>query len=388
MSDYPNTEELERIIASWPKPERAILNTLKGEELPDLEPSERRQYLQLLIRHRLLVRHVKSLASKYPNTPIAKKGQALKEVYVKHQLTLSAQILKLGKLFNEVGIRYVALKGPILSEMIYGQVSQRQSTDIDILIDKADVKSSVHMLRTAGFDCVENIEELDEKYFETYLALTDEVTLISKTLNRVKIDLHWKITTPLELFPVLDKPLWEYTDTYDFNGLEVRVISPELNFIYLCLHGAKHKWFRLQWLMDISELFQHQLDWDSIVQIVEKNQISRSVCQAAVLSSVLSKSRIPSSINQLVDRNPEASHLAHMALEAIYKEESFMSAFDRRNLNHLTRNLMALKKGIRFKYVCLKRFLISSKDWETIRLPPQLIWLYIPLRPLLFWVRK
>lgn len=388
MSDHPKTEELECIVASWPKPERAILKMLKGEELPDLEPMERGKYLQLLIRHRLMARHVKSLISKYPNTPIAKKGQALKKMYVKHQLTLSAQILKLGKLFDEVGIRYVALKGPILSEMLYGEVSQRQSTDIDILIDKADVKLSVSMLRRAGFDCVENIEELDEKYFETYLALTDEVTLISKTLNRVKIDLHWKITTPIELFPVLDKPLWEYTDAYDFNGLEVRVISAELNFIYLCLHGAKHKWFRLQWLMDISELLQHPLDWGSIVEIVEKNEISRSVCQAAVLSTILSKTRLPSSISQLVDRNPEAYHLAQKALEAIYKEESFMSAFNRRNLNHLTRNLMALKKGFWFKYVCLKRLLISSKDWETIRLPPQLIWLYIPLRPLLFWVRK
>lgn len=388
MSDHPKTKELKRIIASWPKAERAILSTLNGEELPDLEPTERWEYLKLLVRHRLLVGFIKSLVIKYPNTPIAKRGLVLKKSYMKHQLMLSAEILKLAKLFDKADIRYIALKGPILSEILYGEVSQRQSTDIDVLIDPSDVRPCIQLLQDQGYYCQENIADLGKKYFDTFLELTDELTLISNTSSPVKVDLHWKITTPIGLFPMLDKSLWDYTELHNFNGLEVPVISQELNFIYLCLHGAKHKWFRLQWLMDVDSLLMQELDWRKIVEIVEKNKISRSIGQAALLCEVLLNTEIPETLKHLISKSPEIYGLTKSALAAIRNDESFMSAADRRNIGHLTSNLMRLKQGLRYKLSCLERLLISPKDWETVKLPHQLILLYIPLRPFLLLIRK
>lgn len=49
-------------------------------------------------------------------------------------------------------IRYAVVKGEVLSQQIYGDPDRRRSSDIDILIDKKNVKFLEEQLHKLGFE--------------------------------------------------------------------------------------------------------------------------------------------------------------------------------------------------------------------------------------------
>ena len=49
-------------------------------------------------------------------------------------------------------IRYAVVKGEVLSQQIYGVPNRRRSSDIDILIDKKNVKFLEEQLHNLGFE--------------------------------------------------------------------------------------------------------------------------------------------------------------------------------------------------------------------------------------------
>lgn len=49
-------------------------------------------------------------------------------------LYLSAEMERINKLCNENEIRMIFLKGPVLSQDLYGDISLRTSCDLDVLI--------------------------------------------------------------------------------------------------------------------------------------------------------------------------------------------------------------------------------------------------------------
>ena len=51
-----------------------------------------------------------------------------------HMLYLSAEMERINKLCNENEIRMIFLKGPVLSQDLYGDISLRTSCDLDVLI--------------------------------------------------------------------------------------------------------------------------------------------------------------------------------------------------------------------------------------------------------------
>src|SRR6266404_1792592 len=58
---------------------------------------------------------------------------------VRCSLAQSAELSRLSGLFEERRIPFVALKGPMLSQYLYGALGARMSGDIDVLVKRQDV---------------------------------------------------------------------------------------------------------------------------------------------------------------------------------------------------------------------------------------------------------
>ena len=65
-------------------------------------------------------------------------------------LNLSGEMERISKLFNENGIRSLFLKGPVIADAIFGDISLRTSKDLDILIPKLDVNKTEELLLSCG----------------------------------------------------------------------------------------------------------------------------------------------------------------------------------------------------------------------------------------------
>jgi len=53
----------------------------------------------------------------------------------------------------------------------------------------------------------------------------------------------------------------EKSDLYD----SIKIFKNELTLLYLSIHGTKHNWERVEWLVDIVKLVENtQLNWNEV----------------------------------------------------------------------------------------------------------------------------
>ena len=51
-------------------------------------------------------------------------------------MLMSAELIRIMKLLEKNDIKALAFKGPVLSQMVYGDITLRQYVDLDVLIRK------------------------------------------------------------------------------------------------------------------------------------------------------------------------------------------------------------------------------------------------------------
>ena len=61
------------------------------------------------------------------------------EKNTRRNLALSAELCRLVELFNEHAVTFLPLKGPLLSQQLYGDLSMRCSADLDWLVPPHDL---------------------------------------------------------------------------------------------------------------------------------------------------------------------------------------------------------------------------------------------------------
>jgi hypothetical protein len=82
-----------------------------------------------------------------------------------------------------------------------------------------------------------------------------------------QVDLQWE-TGPADYpFRFDTEILWRSLGRARLAGRDVPSLSPERMLLFLCVHGAKHLWSRLQWLGDVARLARAQPDWASALEL-------------------------------------------------------------------------------------------------------------------------
>ena len=64
---------------------------------------------------------------------------------------MTSELIKVMKLFEENGVEYISFKGPVLSQLAYGDITLRQYVDLDILIKKEDLRKADNLLKKEFF---------------------------------------------------------------------------------------------------------------------------------------------------------------------------------------------------------------------------------------------
>jgi hypothetical protein len=160
----------------------------------------------------------------------------------------------------QANVPAVALKGPALSQRLYGDATLRPATDLDLLVAPAKLSRAIEALRNIGFEALAGKEE---EYFRQH---HHHVHL--RAANRPTIELHFRLSSAFGVFipaePFLERSL-PYRTT---QGAECRVLAPEDELIYLAVHAAAHAFARLSWLYDLKMLGRScpNLDWSLVCQ--------------------------------------------------------------------------------------------------------------------------
>ena len=194
------------------------------------------------------------------------------------------------------GIPYAVLKGTYLYELLYRDLFPRAYEDIDLLVPADRIEDAISALRKAGY-------EGDRKRsgrssmprWHFHMGLT------SKKPGSPPIELHRSLVDKANLYRVRDEDLFARLREFKAGQSCFTVLSAEDQFIYLCLHTAKHgilnfvglrggyaaEWYcgeavgtRLLWFLDI-ELFlrkeKDNLDWHAVSERVREWNVSDDV---------------------------------------------------------------------------------------------------------------
>lgn len=191
-----------------------------------------------------------------------------------------ASFLKTTKILNKENIWFLNLKGPLLSQRIYGDPTYRAFRDFDILVRTEDVNRTIQLLKSHGYQSPGFEWPNTKKKQEITLHFINQLEMIHPETG-VMFEVHWKLfSTRIAKPDTVERLFRENIESVEFGGETLNQLSPEFELFYLIVHGGNHAWFRLKWLMDIHEILgRKEINWKKFNQII-------SACNAHRLTDI------------------------------------------------------------------------------------------------------
>ena len=94
----------------------------------------------------LVYRTLKEYAHLIPEYIFAHMKQNYMDI-VKQNMLMTSELIKVIKILEENGIEAISFKGPVLSQMAYGDVVSRQYCDLDVLVQKEEIFKIENLLK-------------------------------------------------------------------------------------------------------------------------------------------------------------------------------------------------------------------------------------------------
>ena len=112
----------------------------------------------------------------------------MKSIYmdiVKYNMLMTNELLNVLKVFEEKNIDCIPFKGPVLSKLIYGDITFRQYGDLDILINTKDFELVISLLTKLEYSSKLNYEISMKKIKDS---ICDH--LFIKKKSSINIEIH------------------------------------------------------------------------------------------------------------------------------------------------------------------------------------------------------
>ncbi len=190
--------------------------------------------------------------------------------WASNHLFLNRLKLLLQTLFEQ-NIEPCLLKGAALMLCCYFSPGGRVIGDIDILINKSQVRKTIECLLFLGWKPCFEMENLED-----YMKIKHGCHF--KNQHNQCIDLHWLLSlrhvTNTALAQVSYKTVRHFTEKL---GREVVMLCPEDQLLHIFMHGiAENEQPLIRWVPDATFILRHHpgFDWDYFFQQTKKAKVS------------------------------------------------------------------------------------------------------------------
>ena len=223
-------------------------------------------------------------------------------------LLLFSDLLRIHEIFEVEKLPLIPYKGPVLSWLAYQTLTGRTFIDLDFVTKQENISRATLLLESVGFSAEFGPQE--ERAGRTGRA-PGQYSFFRKA-TRAHVELHTEQT--LRYFPVpldFDKLSRRFIEV-EIAGRKMRTFSVEDTLVMLCVHGAKHFWDRLAWLVDVAELIRAQpVDWASVMKIAAALKSTRVVLLGFNLAHEMLGAALPQSILERSERDSNVRWLAN-----------------------------------------------------------------------------
>lgn len=223
----------------------------------------------------------------------------------RRMLQLTGELLEIVWLFEKHGILSVPYKGPALAVQLYGSLTLRMVADLDLLVRRSDVRRARELLGTRGYRPRHPLSSagvgfmIENRYHETFVGAG------------ANLELHWAFTNRDVGFPLDLDALASRLRPLHLGGHVVNAFSPEDLLLILCVHGAKHRWDRLEWLCGVAELLRAgELECGAVVDTAARLGVRRMLLLGLGLAHDLLEAAVPPAVLRHIRADRPVSRLA------------------------------------------------------------------------------
>jgi hypothetical protein len=264
------------------------------------------------------------------------------------------------------GVQPIPFKGPTLAAIAYQDLSLREFSDLDVLVQDADIAAAEGVLTATGYRSLRRLN------YEHLFVRDDGVA----------VDLHWRLAHPG--FPIALGPadLTPCRAPIRLAGGEVLALPAEHLLPVLCVHGTKHCWERLQWVCDVAELTRAhpELDWELVTSRARRFGVERLVLLGLRLAGDLLDVPLPEAVARATRRDRRVGALAALVRDGFLSDgEHALPRADAQMFQIEARE--RLRDRVRHS-VYLARSAAAGGARPRLPLPALVALLYAALRPL------
>ncbi len=333
--------------------------------------------LRMALRHGVFPSLYRRVAEACPDAVPSEFLAELRQLYrvhSRHNLRMTAELLRLLHLFASHDILAIPYKGPVLALVAYGDLTMRQFVDLDILVRRHDIPQVKELLLAAGY----RLNAYTRKQEWEHLRWTCEFTFTHPKLTI--LDVHWRFVADyLGGGPDVEAVLKRRVPI-QLEGKTVYSLAPEDLLLLLCLDGTMHLWAMLATVSDLAHLIQAQgaWDWPEILQRSKDAGIYRQVLLGLSLAQEVLKAPVPLAVLREADATPSVARLRRQVTEnLLVRCEEDLGFFEHTSFYLQTRD--SFKD--RLAHVLIRLAIPTVEDWEWAPLPDSCYWLYFLLRP-------
>jgi hypothetical protein len=334
----------------------------------------------------LVYERLRHIAATEIPPPILERMRDLYWASISDNLRLTNQVLRLVRQLEERGIPSILFKGPAWAIKIYNDLALRQFEDIDILIKPGDFRTVFDFMTALGFQ-----PEFPVSVPADFLLLKTGHALDFSNAEGMHIEIHWGLSETGVMWPLQPSDYWQGLIPFMLEGRMVNILDPQMDLIYLCIHGDKHQWCSLKWIADLIWFAHHNPDFDWEALLVKATELGfrRIVCLGLYLSTIIGGVDFPPGISKRIESDPWVKRAAENTLGIIEGRIQASKPWDARSSLFY---FMARERW-RDRLAFLKGRVVEPgrDDWASLYLPKKLFFLYYfthPFRLLIKYVKR
>lgn len=272
---------------------------LEVADFISLSKSERKLFVDTIFKsraHCLLYKLLNKYEDSYKKFNFYIKAKNVVNFYTYHSMVHLEDSHRLNKILNHHKIKFIFLKGVHLLHTYYDDIIDRPIRDIDILVQKKEIKRVVYILKKNGYKFEYDVNDSSLDYF---LANSYDIPVLIGN-NGSRLEVHFSIERSSETKNcVFTERFFTDSKEIEYGNNHSRFLSEEDLILHLIYHGLKKQG------PDVGILFICD-----IYKILSTNKYDHSVLvEKAKLYNLLPHLKIITSILSLKSKNSFFQHL-------------------------------------------------------------------------------
>ena len=289
-------------------------------------------------------------------------------------LNQAAQLAELQRVCRAAHIPLLAYKGSALALAAYGVLGARQSVDLDIVVRAADFARARRTLLEAGYVSQYGMSAAQERAVQRSFGHA----VFVRRVDEAPVELHWRFARAIYPWTLPVDDVFARAHHVDIAGASILASDPLDNVVLQCMHGARHEWETLEWLVALDgTLRRTQIDGAALLDRATRHRSRRAVLLAALLlQDLLQSDAAPRELIAIAEHDPKVLQLAAEIVARFTQELETGPPTGRR----FALQLMDGNRD-RANYLVRSAFEPTMREWELLRLPDVLLPLYYLVRP-------